>query len=106
MSRSYSDKFLLRLNNADEEKIGIKLAKICVAADFRIVWVADTFGVSKMCIHNWFKGRPVRDKNNTKIKNFIELVGASFENDDLPIDNSEANKKYLESKIKPNLIRV
>tara|TARA_R110000822_G_C14971247_1_gene457349 strand:+ start:186 stop:506 length:321 start_codon:yes stop_codon:yes gene_type:complete len=106
MSRSYSDKFLLGLNNADEEKIGVKLAKICVAADFRIVWVADTFGVSKMCIHNWFKGRPVRDKNNTKIKNFIAFIEKGLKNGELPINNSEATKQYLESEIKPNLTRV
>jgi hypothetical protein len=38
------------------------------------VHVATVFGVSRMAIHSWFRGKPVRDKNNTKIEKFIALV--------------------------------
>ena len=74
MTRPYSDKFLLSLYEANYKKIGVKLAKVCVKANLPSLYVAKTFGVSRMTIHSWFRGSPVRDKNNTKIEKFIALV--------------------------------
>ena len=106
MTRPYSDKFLLSLYEANYKKIGVKLAKVCVKANLPSLYVAKTFGVSRMTIHSWFRGSPVRDKNNTRIEHFIELVEQGLSDGLLPTEDLASTKKYLESEIKPNLIRV
>ena len=106
MTRPYSDKFLLSLYEANYKKIGVKLAKVCVKANLPSLYVAKTFGVSRMTIHSWFRGSPVRDKNNTRIEHFIELVEQGLNDTLLPAEDLASTKKYLESEIKPNLIRV
>ena len=106
MTRPYSEKFLLSLHDANYKRIGVKLAKVCVKANLPSLYVAKTFGVSRMTIHSWFRGSPVRDKNNTRIEHFIELVEQGLNDTLLPAEDLASTKKYLESEIKPNLIRV
>jgi hypothetical protein len=106
MTRPYSEKFLLSLHDANYKRIGVKLAKVCVKANLPSLYVAKTFGVSRMTIHSWFRGSPVRDKNNTRIEHFIELVEQGLNDTLLPAEDLVSAKKYLESEIKPNLIRV
>ena len=106
MTRPYSEKFLLSLHDANYKRIGVKLAKVCVKANLPSLYVAKTFGVSRMTIHSWFRGSPVRDKNNTRIEHFIELVEQGLNDTLLPAEDLVSTKKYLESEIKPNLIRV
>ena len=106
MTRPYSDKFLLSLHDANYKRIGVKLAKVCVKANLPSLYVAKTFGVSRMTIHSWFRGSPVRDKNNTRIEHFIELVEQGLASGDFPASDRIVTKKYLESEIKPNLIKV
>ena len=60
MARPYSDKFILGLNHANSKRIGIQLAKTCVRAHLPSVYVADTFNVTRMSIHSWFRGGAVR----------------------------------------------
>jgi transposase len=55
MPKKYSPRFLVELNNLDEEKLGVRLAKACVNADLPITDVAKVFGVSRMTIHSWFR---------------------------------------------------
>ena len=105
MARPYSDKFILGLNHANPKIIGIKLAKVCVKARLPSLYVADTFDVSRMSVHSWFRGGAVRDKNIAKIDKFIELVNNSLADGDLPVATIEQAKIYLAT-IKPNLIRV
>ena len=106
MTRPYSDRFILGLHHADSRKIGIKLAKVCIKAGLPSVYVADTFSVLRKTIHLRFRGSPVRDKNNTRIEHFIELVEQALANGDLPAADRITTKKYLELEIKPNLIKV
>ena len=106
MARPYSDKFLLGLNHADSKRIGVKLAKVCVKQGFPVIHVATAFGVSRMAIHCWFRGGAVRDKNNTRIEIFIDLVEEGLANGSLPALNAPHAKTYLESEIKPKLDAV
>jgi len=104
--RPYSDKFILGLKKGNLKSKGVQLAKICVKAQLPSIYVADTFNVSRMSIHTWFRGGAVRDKNSARIKLFITLVEEGFANGSLPALNAAYAKTYLESEIKPNLIRV
>jgi len=103
MARPYSDKFLLGLNHADSKRIGVKLAKVCVKQGFPVIHVATAFGVSRMAIHSWFRGKPVRDKNNTKIEKFIELIEKEMVKGSLDSCTRKDLITFLLSDIKPQL---
>jgi hypothetical protein len=105
MSKFYSDQFILGLHHANPQKMGVKLAKICVKAGLPAKYVADVFDVSRMTIHSWFRGGLARDKNNIKIKNFIAFIEKGLKNGDLPVGTIKQARIYLAT-IKPNLIRV
>ena len=105
MPKKYSQEFLLELNNLDGDRIGVQLAKACVNADLPMTEVAKVFGVSRMTIHNWFRGAPVRDKNTQKIKAFLvalnDVWSEQFANqtEELPLNNQRLAKEFLETKI-------
>jgi len=97
MGRPYSGQFLVELDRADPERIGVQLARICVRANLPATHVAKAFGVSRMSIHSWFRGKYVREKNYTKIKNFIKTVEDDLKTGHLPAKTSKFAKVYLES---------
>jgi len=105
MSKKYSQEFLLELNTLDGDRMGVKLAKACVNADLPIIEVAKVFEVSRMTIHNWFRGAPIRDKNVQKIKAFLVALNdvwtEQFANqtEELPLSNQRLAKEFLETKI-------
>jgi hypothetical protein len=99
MARPYSEKFLLNLYKADTKRIGVQLARACVAANLPTSYVADAFKVSRMSIHSWFRGQYVRDKNYTKIENFISIVNKGLSDGELPAFNNAAAKDFVSSKV-------
>jgi len=109
MPKKYSQSFLIELGKADNERLGIKLAKACVRADLPIIEVAKVFGVSRMTIHTWFRGGAVRDKNATKITSFLKALNDAwieeFENNTsvLPIAHPKYAKAFLEDRIVPKI---
>ena len=109
MPKKYSPEFLLELNNYDEEKIGVQLAKACVNADLPMTEVAKVFGVSRMTIHSWFRGSPIRENNQIQIKKFLKALEEAWQNQlhsdkgDLPISDWKQAKLFLETNIIPKL---
>jgi len=109
MPKKYSPSFLLELNNFDKDRPGVQLAKACVNADLPITEVAKVFKVSRMTIHSWFRGSPIRDKNSIKIKKFLKALNEAWEDQfehhtqDLPISHLALAKKFLNTKIVPKL---
>jgi hypothetical protein len=109
MPKKYSQEFLIELNTFDEERLGVQLAKVCVSADLPIIEVAKVFKVSRMTIHSWFRGAPIRDKNATKIKQFMKALEEAWqyqlENDttDLPISEMKKARAFLEVHIAPKI---
>tara|TARA_R110002012_G_scaffold140761_3_gene298408 strand:- start:123 stop:455 length:333 start_codon:yes stop_codon:yes gene_type:complete len=109
MPKKYSQEFLIELNNLDEERLGVQLAKACVSADLPISEVAKVFKVSRMTIHSWFRGSPIRDKNATKIKQFMKALDEAWrvqlENNttELPILEQRKAKVFLENNILPKI---
>ena len=51
MPRPYSDGFILGLDRADETKVGVQLAKVCLKANLPIKYVAEGLAVSRMTLH-------------------------------------------------------
>jgi hypothetical protein len=96
MARPYSKGYLVALSELDSKRLGVRLAKLCVKANLPAQYVAEVFGVSRMTIHSWFRGKAIRDKNCTKIENFMVLVREGLHDGDLPVSTLLDAKKYLE----------
>ena len=105
MARPYSDKFLLGLNHADSNHLGVQLAKVCVKSNLPTMHVAESFNVSRMSIHNWFRGNYIRQKNIKKIEKFINLIEEGLADGALPAINFPEAKEYLDSTVKIKLER-
>lgn len=103
MARPYSTKFLVGLTNADPERVGIQLAKVCVDARLPAASVADFFSVSRMAVHKWFRGQYIREEKCIKIQKFITKVKEDLLGDKLPVDNIKSAKSYLNS-IQPDIL--
>ncbi len=95
MARPYSDKFLLSLESADKDRVGIQLAKICVEAKLPLLYVAKYFGVSRMAVHGWFRGNYIKEQNCIKIQKFINLLKEDLQEGTLPVSSIKKAKLYL-----------
>jgi transposase len=70
MSYGYSQSLVTTLLDADSEHLGITLGKHCVKLGIPVAEVADSLGVSRATVYNWFWGlntplakhkKPIRD---------------------------------------------
>ena len=95
MARPYSDKFLIGLQSADDERVGIQLAKVCVKAKFPALFIANYFNVTRMTIHGWFRGNYIAEKNCIRIQRFIKEVKTDIEKGVLPVASAKKAKAYL-----------
>lgn len=100
MPRSYSSKFLLTLSKPDAVLDGQLLAKICVEANLPASYVCKVFGISRMALHTWFRGGPIRTRRMETVKAFIGLVNQDLEAGVLPARNLKEAKAYIEDMLK------
>ena len=62
-----------------------------------------------MTIHSWFRGSPIRDKNCTKIKKFLQALNEAWDEqfeqrtDLLPLSHINLAREFLNNKIAPKL---
>ena len=103
MPRPYSDRFILGLNKADNARMGVQLAKVCLKANLPIKYVAKGLSVSRMTLHTWFRGGILRQHNSIKVKKFIELAEQGLADGTLPATNLATARAYIESDIRPIL---
>ena len=94
MARPYSDKFLLGLQYADQSKLGIQLAQLCVKSNLPTVYLTDIFKVSRQSVHNWFRGKPIRKGHQKLILEFITIVQLDLDNDVLPARDLATARQY------------
>jgi len=107
MPRNYSEQFLIAVNKLDEDSVGVKLAKACVMANLPAQYVADAIGVSRMTIHSWFRGKPIRDKNTKQIKALLILINDTFADGSLPALNMAEAKNFAQlAKNKLNTVEL
>ncbi len=97
MARVYSEQLMLRLHRLDPERIGVQLAKKCVDYNLPSLYVASVLGVSRMSLHSWFNGKPLRDKNHQKVKKFMAILDEGKQAGVLPAQTLKAAKIYLDS---------
>ena len=99
MPRTYSEKFLLEMHQADPYRAGVQLAKACVKANLPAKYVSEALGVTRMTVYSWFRGKPIRDKNQQVVEVFTEIVEGDMVRGILPANNLQQAKKYIEDMI-------
>lgn len=74
-TRGYSSRLIQANKNASDDHPGVILGRLCIAQEIPVTDVAQFFGVSRMAIYNWFKGkeRP-RQKHMEKIDQIVEKL--------------------------------
>lgn len=100
MPRSYSNRFLLTLSKPDAILTGQVLAKVCVEANLPASYVCKVFGISRMALHTWFRGGPIRPKRIKLVDAFISLVDKDMKAGVLPARNLKEAKAYIEDMLR------
>ena len=59
MPNGYSLLTLDAIEKANSSLLGVMLGKICIKNNISAKEVAEFFGVSRMTVYNWFKGKVV-----------------------------------------------
>lgn len=56
MSYGYSLRLAELNEQADEQSLGVRLGRVCIAKNIPVADVAERLGVSRQTIYNWFSG--------------------------------------------------
>ena len=59
MAKVYSTLTVQEIQEANPTLLGVKLGKICVNKDIPVIDVAEYFGVSRVTVYAWFRGKTV-----------------------------------------------
>lgn len=106
MPKKISQQYIATIDQLDDEKYGVRLAKASIAAEIPMSYLAKVFGVSRMTMHSWFRGSPIRENNIIKIKKFLAILNQQWESKDnnyLPVKNNKQAKKLIDQKIIPQM---
>ena len=99
MSRCYSDDLIKEVNKSDPNKAGTALALACINGNLPAIYVSVALRVTRMSIHSWFRGKPIRDKNRKLVEVFTDLVESDTAKGMLPAKNTQEAKTYIEEMI-------
>jgi hypothetical protein len=58
------------------------------------------FGISRMALHTWFRGGPIRPRRMKTVEAFIRLVEQDLEVGMLPAKNLKEAKVYIEDMLR------
>lgn len=72
MSTGYSARIIKQNSNADKSRLGVRLGRACIKRNIPVATVANSLGVSRQTVYNWFIGAsdPLNFMVST-IKDFI-----------------------------------
>ena len=93
--RSYGQKFLLELRDADPTRLGVQLGRLCVDANLPAVYVSNVLDVSKTTVYAWFRGQYIREQKRKTVEAFMSLVQQDMEAGALPAKTPLDAKIYL-----------
>ncbi len=99
MPRTYGDKLLLQLQQADPTLLGVRLGRLCVEANLPVVFVAEALDVARNTVHLWFRGRMMYEAKRKVVEAFIHLVEEDMKSGKLPARNLKDAKTYIEEMI-------
>jgi hypothetical protein len=103
MPRTYSKELIIQVNKLNPNYPGVALAKACIGANLPAKYVAVALKVTRMTLHSWFRGKPIRFKNQQLVEVFTDLVESDTAKGILPVKNTAQAKTYLEDMIGENI---
>lgn len=72
MAKGYSVLTTQEIEEANPNLLGVKLGRICVKRDIPVKDVAEFFGVSRVTVYAWFRGKMVvSGKHVQKVQELI-----------------------------------
>ena len=75
MPKGYSILMADEIKSADSSLLGVKLGRVCLSKDIPVKDVAEFFGVSRMTVYSWFRGKTlVSGKHSDKMKKLLEKL--------------------------------
>lgn len=95
MPRPYGSKFLIALEKSKQDRLGIKLARICVRANLPATLVAKALNTSSTTVYSWFRGQGIREQRRKAVEVFIDLMTKDFAEGVLPLKDYEAAIDYI-----------
>lgn len=95
MSRTYSDNFLSEIEASTSTRTGVMLARACIKANIPALYIAQAMNVSRMTIYSWFRGKPLRDKNEEAVKLLINIINNDIITGLLPATTLAKAKEYV-----------
>ena len=99
MPRTYGDKLLLQLQQADGSLLGVQLGRLCVEANLPVAYIAEALEVSRNTVHMWFRGQMMHEDKRKVVEAFMWLVEQDMKNGVLPAANLKKAKTYVEEMI-------
>ena len=96
MPRTYGDKLLLQLKDADPNLLGVRLGRLCVEANLPVAYVAVALETSRNTVHLWFRGQTMTEAKRKVVEAFMYLVEQDMKNGVLPARNLKVGKTYIE----------
>lgn len=96
MPKSYSPEYINAINSVEMyDNLGIALARECVKANVPLKLVAKVFGVSRMTVHTWFRGGPIRSGRVPLVNAFLSVIEQDTAKGVLPLADFPSAKKYI-----------
>jgi hypothetical protein len=75
MSYGYSQSLVYANKKANVKSLGVALGRACILEGVSVSHVADSFGVSRMAVYNWFKGDSVpHPETHAAIEKYIRSI--------------------------------
>jgi len=96
MPRTYSQRFVLGVQQGDRSHPGTRLAMACIRANIPAIHISKVLGVSRVTVFSWFRGKTIGLKEKSAT---VDSLASLIENDlklgVLPAANTTVAKKYL-----------
>ena len=97
MPTKYSENLMRAVLGArSTSPLGMRLGKACVEAQLPAVYVAQVLGVTRMTLHNWFRGGEIRKSRTDKIIVLLQLIQEDMAKGVLPAGNIADARAYLQ----------
>ena len=75
MPKGYSLLMADEIKSANSQLLGVQLGRVCLNKDIPVSDVASFFGVSRMTVYSWFRGKStVSGKHAEKMKKLVDKV--------------------------------
>jgi hypothetical protein len=75
MPKGYSLLMADEIKSADSQLLGVQLGRVCLNKDIPVSDVASFFGVSRMTVYSWFRGKTiVSGKHAEKMTKLVDKL--------------------------------